>query len=150
MLPAVAGDYRPPLCNSWSFTGYRQLPLSARTHGIYKQHNSTETALMRIQHDIVRNLDSGRRVMPVLLDTSAAFDTINTDILLLNTLISRTNINGMAFDWFSSYLTGSSSSNETLIYHDLPQGSVLGPVMFNADICTKRVLVHRFADNVQL
>ena len=130
----------------------------------YKQHHSTETALMRVQHDIVRNLDSGQCVMLILLDTSAAFDTINIDILL-NTLGSRFNIGGTALDWFRSYLTGrsqcvmvgSSSSNTTLIYHGVPQGSVLGPVMFNmyttsiADICTKHhVLFHRFADDIQL
>ena len=102
--------------------------------------------------------------MLILLDTSAAFDTINIDILL-NTLGSRFNISGTALDWFRSYLTGrsqcvmvgSSSSNTTLIYHGVPQGSVLGPVMFNmyttsiADICTKHhVLYHRFADDIQL
>ena len=102
--------------------------------------------------------------MLVLLDTSAAFDTINIDILL-NTLGSRFNIGGTALDWFRSYLTGrsqcvtvgSSSSITTLIYHGVPQGSVLGPVMFNmyttsiADICMKNhVLFHRFADDTQL
>jgi hypothetical protein len=79
--------------------------------------------------------------MLVLVDTSAAFDTINIEILL-NTLGSRFNIGGTALDWFRSYLTGS---------------SVLGPVMFNmyttsiADMYTKhRVLFHRFADDIQL
>ena len=75
--------------------------------------------------------------MLILLDTSAAFDTINIDILF-NTLGSRFNISGTALDWFRSYLTGrsqcvmvgSSFSNTTLIYHGVPQGSVLGPVMF--------------------
>ena len=138
--------------------------LHDKMQSAYKQHHSTETALMRVQHDIVRNLDSGRCVMLVLLDTSAAFDTINIDILL-NTLGSRFNIGGTALDWFRSYLTGrsqcvtvgSSSSITTLIYHGVPQGSVLGPVMFNmyttsiADICMKNhVLFHRFADDTQL
>ena len=62
---------------------------------------------MRIQHDIVGNLDSGRCVMLVLLDKSAAFDTINTDIFL-NTLVSRFGIADTGFDWLRSYLTGRS------------------------------------------
>ena len=45
--------------------------------------------------------------MLVLLDKSAAFDAINTDILL-NTLASRFSIGDTAFDWLRSYLTGRS------------------------------------------
>ena len=73
----------------------------------HREQHSTETALMKVQHDIVHNLDSGHCVMLVLLDTSAAFDTINID-MLLNTLHLWFGIGRTAHDWFKSYLTGRS------------------------------------------
>ena len=48
----------------------------------YRKQHSTETALIKIQHDIVQALDSGRVAALVLLDLSATFDTIDHAILL--------------------------------------------------------------------
>ena len=48
----------------------------------YKQHHSTETALIRVQNDILQNLDNKCGVILVLLDLSAAFDTIDHNVLL--------------------------------------------------------------------
>ena len=130
----------------------------------YRANHSTESALMKVQHDIVKAVDSNKAVMLVLLDLSAAFDTINIENLLL-TLKSRVNIQGTALSWLRSYLVGrtqsirvrNANSAKKLLRQGVPQGSVLGPVMFTiytlpiADICRKHaVKYHRFADDTQL
>ncbi len=69
----------------------------------YREGRSTETALLRVQNDILMELDKGKVVMLVLLDLSAAFDTIDHEIRL-NRLSRRCGINGTALKWFQSYL----------------------------------------------
>ncbi len=68
-----------------------------------RESHSTETALLRVQNDTLMELDKGKVVMLVLLDLSAAFDTIDHEILLKRLSI-RCGINGTALKWFQSYL----------------------------------------------
>ena len=70
----------------------------------YKIAHSTETALLKIQSDILMSLDNGKAVVLVFLDMSAAFDTVNHKILL-SRLSESFGIKGMALKWFNSYLT---------------------------------------------
>ena len=77
-----------------------------RIYGIYQSayraHHSDETALVGIHNDIAQSIDNGRSVLLVLLDLSAAFDTINH-----NTLLRRLSGYGLAGDvpaWLTSYL----------------------------------------------
>ena len=103
----------------------------------YKKFHSTETALLRIHNDIRTALDNKKCVLLVLLDLSAAFDTIDHDTLLLR-LTSVIGVKGKALDWFASYLSkryqsviinGVESSLWELLF-GVPQGSVLGPILF--------------------
>ena len=71
----------------------------------YKSLHSTETATLRVQNDILRLIDDTKCVLLVLLDLSAAFDTIDHDILL-HTLEQRFRVVGDALLWFRSYLQG--------------------------------------------
>ena len=69
----------------------------------HKQLHSTETALLRVHNDILLALHNHQSVILLLLDLSAAFDTVDHKILL-NRLSTRFGITGAALSWFSSYL----------------------------------------------
>ena len=71
----------------------------------YRDKHSTETALIKVQNDILSALDAGSSGILLMLDLSAAFDTIDHDILL-SRLCNVYGITGDVLDWFRSYLTG--------------------------------------------
>ena len=104
---------------------------------VYKKQHSCETALLRVQNDILMALDSGKCVILLLLDLSAAFDTVDHEILLRR-LHSKFGIKGKAHAWLRSYLTGRTQfvringTNSSIHYHKygVPQGSVLGPFLY--------------------
>ena len=82
----------------------------------YKKHHSCETALLRVQNDILKSIDDKQCVVLLLLDLSAAFDTVDHKILL-HRLRSRFGIKGKALSWLQSY--GSfpvSSDSHSLFY----------------------------------
>jgi hypothetical protein len=97
----------------------------------YRPFHSTETALLKVQNDILRFLDNSQAVILILLDLSAAFDTIDHDILVSRLQI-RMGIQGAASDWIKSYLSdcyqcisvNGVTSEPTLLACGVPQGSV--------------------------
>ena len=68
----------------------------------YMKHHSTETALLRVQNDILRAIDTKSEVAVVLLDLSAAFDTLKHKILL-DRLKNMFGLNGAVLGWISSF-----------------------------------------------
>jgi hypothetical protein len=130
----------------------------------YRKQHSTETALLKVLNDILVSVDKGKGVILVLLDLSAAFDTIDHDILITR-LAERIGITGRALDWMRSYLKdrfqsihiNGKSSKPVLLIFGVPQGSVLGPVKFTGyqgpvfDIATAHgINSHLYADDTQI
>ena len=70
----------------------------------YRSFHSTETALLSVHNDLVCAIDSGKVSLLVLLDLSAAFDTVDHQILL-SVLKNRFSMDFTAVRWFESYLT---------------------------------------------
>ena len=103
----------------------------------YRRGNSTETALLSIKNEIHLSLARGEATAVVLLDQSAAFDTIDHD-KLLDCLRKWFGVGGRCLDWFKSYLSdrtqcikiGSVLSEARKLKFGVPQGSVLGPILF--------------------
>jgi len=103
----------------------------------YKKFHSCETALIRVQNDILQAVDEKKCVLLVLLDLSAAFDTVDHG-KLLQILSERIGLTGTALKWFQNYLLDRTQSviidgiesNIWQILFGVPQGSVLGPILF--------------------
>ena len=83
--------------------------LSDEKQSAYKQYHSTETLLTKILNDIMLNLSRGDVTMLVLLDLSAAFNTIDHDILLTR-LQKRYGVHGSTLAWIKSYISDRSQS----------------------------------------
>ena len=131
----------------------------------YRKFHSTESALLKVKNDILLNKNRQHVTLFVLLDLSAAFDTIDHGILL-ETLRSAFGVRDMALSWFASYLSGRTqqvSIDGTLstkfdLECGVPQGSCLGPLLFVLyaskifEIVGKHNLeeLHCYADDSQL
>ena len=102
----------------------------------YRPRHSTETALVRIHDDILQALDRKKGVILVLLDLTAAFDTVDHSMLLRQ--LYSIGIRGSALAWLTSYLSdrtlaikiGDVVSRHKRLECGVPQGSVLGPLLF--------------------
>src|SRR5271170_3988548 len=130
----------------------------------YRKFYSTETALLRIHNDLTLSINEQKVSALVLLDLSAAFDTIDHHILI-NRLSSAFGISDSALSLLTSYLLDrsqfvsidSTSSSHSMLHTGVPQGSVLGPLLFTlyttplSYIFTNTsISYHFYADDTQL
>lgn len=102
----------------------------------YRNNLSTENALQHFMHDVYNGLNDGSLTTGLFLDIRKAFDTVDHKIMLekLHTI----GIRGVVYNWFESYLINRKQcvrvehyiSDMKCIYQGVPQGSVLGAILF--------------------
>ncbi len=162
LLPFVAKTLKRVVFNQLSLFLSQNNKLDAKQSG-FKSGHSTETALLSVTEALrIAKADSKSSVL-ILLDLSAAFDTVNHQILL--STLSSLGITGIPLRWFESYLTGRSFrvawGGEVSKAHQLvtgvPQGSVLGPLLFSTYTTSLGPIIqahgfsyHCYADDTQL
>ena len=109
--------------------------ISPAQHG-FLPGRSCATQLLTVLNQIGEHLDTGKQTDVIYLDMSKAFDKV-CHLLLLRKL-KQCNVSGRLLDWFNAYLTNrrqrvtvsGATSTEVLVSSGVPQGSLLGPLLF--------------------
>ena len=127
----------------------------------FRKNHSTNHALLHLTEDIRQAIDSNKFACGVFIDLQKAFDTVDHNILLKK--LEHYGIRGVANDWFKSYLKNRKQyvsisgydSNLRNIDFGVPQGSVLGPLLFLIYIndlhkAIKFCVTRHFADDTNL
>ena len=127
-------------------------------HG-FRKHLSTETALVNITEKMYNNIDDNKISLLTLCDLSKAFDSVSHPILL-----SKMGFLYIDEFWFKDYLSNRTQavkinnhvSSKQVVEFGVPQGSVLGPILFNIFINDlndalqlEGITMIQFADDVQ-
>ena len=116
----------------------------------YRGNQSCETAIVKLVNDSLWAMENKYVTAMITIDLSAAFDTVDHDILL-NTMFYKFGISGNAIEWVNSYLRPrsckvnikNSYSTERQLNFSVPQGSVAGPVLYHAYASTLEDVVKK-------
>ena len=127
----------------------------------FRKKHSTNHALIDITETIRHAFDNKKIACGIFADLQKAFDTVNHDILIAK--LDHYGVRGAANDWFASYLNNRTQFVSILGYesaikpinHGVPQGSVLGPLLFliyinDLHFSIKNSKVYHFADDTNL
>ena len=127
----------------------------------FRENHSTKLAVSYLVSEIANTTENGFITIGIFLDLSEAFDAINHKILI--TKLYHYGIRGNAHSWFARYLVnrhqytkcGGAKSNSQIIQHGMPQGSILGPLLFLIFInhfqnCFKNLNLVTYADDTNV
>ena len=127
----------------------------------FRKKQSTQHALLDIISSIQCNMDNKINTCAVFIDLAKAFDTVDHAILMEK--LYTYGVRGCVYDWFKSYLSERTQttnvnnhiSKKEVINYGVPQGSVLGPLLFLLyinDISTASQVLkfHLFADDTNI
>jgi hypothetical protein len=113
-----------------------QFDLLASEQSGFRPRHSTQTSLIRLVNQLQMNTDRGETSSAMFVDTSKAFDSVSHERLLLK--LKLLGVEGTELSWFESYLTGrlqtvrvgTTTSPFLQLKSGVPQGSILGPLLF--------------------
>jgi len=161
----------PYLSKLFEKVAYQQITFHLNEHNLiydyqfgFRPNMSTETALNILIDTIINHFENDNLIAVTFLDFTKAFDSVNHDILL-NKLKSNFNFSFKTIQWIESYIKyrqqkviiNNHTSTTKPIQHGVPQGSILGPILFNLMVndmheCTKNssTILIQYADDTVL
>ena len=169
--PLVASDYRPisllpafskiaeKIASKQMMAFFSENNLLDKLQSAYKYGHSTTTALLQVSDEIFKAMDDSELILLTLLDYSKAFDTANHRLILAKLKFFGFQENALL--WITSYLSNrmqkvstDTESDWELIKNGVPQGSILGPLLFTVLVSDISNHIHdgsyhTYADDVQ-